>query len=214
MQLLHGFTFGITQVGIVALMVRTVPHHMLASGQGYMAVTHDAVTSALREHLITSARDLAVDMAPDPEKVGDLAKRVAEKLPEIFTSGSTGIADLFSTPEQREKLAGLTAVMSLLEGHADVVMDDVGPTHIPTVAEIRAKFTERRKGAGALDVLLRRLLGLEAKMRQYRDGAAFVRGVQEKVGVDGFNAVWTSPETLPLAAEITDPALWVARVHG
>jgi putative hydrolase len=86
--------------------------------------------------------------------------------------------------------------------------------HIPSVAEIRSKFTERRKGAGAIDKMLRRLLGLEAKMRQYRDGAAFVRGVQERVGVDGFNAIWTSPQTLPKPLEITDPAAWVTRVHG
>ena len=125
-----------------------------------------------------------------------------------------GLADLFTTPEQREQMARLTAIMSLLEGHADVVMDDVGPVLIPSVAEIRAKFTERRKGAGALDKILRRLLGLEAKMAQYRDGAVFVRGVQDRVGVDGFNAVWTSPDTLPLPEEIADPAAWVARVHG
>jgi putative hydrolase len=104
--------------------------------------------------------------------------------------------------------------MSLLEGHADVVMDDVGPAHIPTVAHIRAKFSEKRKGAGAPDRMLRRLLGLEAKLRQYRDGAVFVRGVQKSVGVDGFNAIWTSPETLPLAREIEDPQAWVRRVHG
>ena len=106
-------------------------------------------------------------------------------LPDLFREGSAGLADLFTTPEQRERLAALTAVMSLLEGHADVVMDDVGPAHIPTVAHIRRKFTARRKGAGAPDRLLRRLLGLEAKMRQYRDGAVFVRGVQDQVGVDG-----------------------------
>ena len=82
------------------------------------------------------------------------------------------------------------------------------------MATIRERFTKRRKGAGAADRLLRRLLGLEAKMRQYRDGAVFVREVQDKVGVDGFNAVWTSPETLPTALEITDPAAWVRRVHG
>ena len=64
------------------------------------------------------------------------------------------------------------------------------------------------------DGALRRLLGLEAKMRQYRDGAAFVRAVQETVGVDGFNAIWSSPETLPRAREITDPQAWVRRVHG
>ena len=62
--------------------------------------------------------------------------------------------------------------------------------------------------------MLRRLLGLEAKMRQYRDGAVFVRAVTDQVGRDGFNAVWSSPETLPRAAEILDPGAWVRRVHG
>ncbi len=168
----------------------------------------------LRDHLVEQARSLAVDMAPDPERLQEIAGRVAEKLPDLFREGSTGLTDLFTTPEQREKLAGLTAVMSLLEGHADVVMDDVGPAHIPTVAHIRARFTERRKGAGAPDRVLRRLLGLEAKMRQYRDGAVFVRGVQDTVGVEGFNAIWTSPDTLPLAREIEEPQAWVRRVHG
>ena len=168
----------------------------------------------LRDHLVEQARSLAVDLAPDPERLHELAGRLTEKLPDLFREGSTGVADLFTTPEQRDKLAGLTAVMSLLEGHADVVMDDVGPAHIPTVAHIRARFSERRKGGGTPDRLLRRLLGLEAKMRQYRDGAVFVRGVQDKVGVEGFNAIWTSPDTLPLAREIEEPEAWVRRVHG
>jgi len=105
-------------------------------------------------------------------------------------------------------------VMSLLEGHADVVMDEVGPQVIPTVATIRKRFTARRAGSGALDKMLRRLLGLDAKMRQYRDGAAFVRGAVQAVGMEGFNAVWSSPDSLPLPEEITDPAAWVRRVHG
>ncbi len=168
----------------------------------------------LRDHMVEQARGLASEMTPDADELGDLVHRVRERLPEVFAAGSSGLTDLITTPEQREKLAALTAVMSLLEGHADVVMDEVGPAVIPTVAEIRAKFTERRKGAGAVDRLLRRLLGLEAKMRQYRDGAAFVRGVIDRVGVDGFNAVWASSETLPHALEIPDPLAWVRRVHG
>jgi coenzyme F420 biosynthesis associated uncharacterized protein len=168
----------------------------------------------LREHVIERARTLAVDLAPDQERLQELANRLTERLPELFQEGSTGLAELFTTPEQRDELARLTAVMSLLEGHADVVMDDVGPARIPSVADIRRRFTERRRGAGTPDRLLRRLLGLEAKLRQYRDGAVFVRGVQEQVGVDGFNAVWTSPETLPLPREITDPTAWVRRIHG
>lgn len=105
--------------------------------------------------------------------------------------------------------------MSLLEGHADFVMDGVGPQVVPSVDEIRAKFQKRRaQGAGRLDQALRKLLGLDAKLRQYRDGERFVRAVVEAVGMDGFNRVWTSPNTLPTKAEIAKPADWIARVHG
>jgi len=168
----------------------------------------------LRDHMVDRARELATEMAPDPEKLQEIISRLSRQLPEVFRSGGAGITELIATPEQRERLAQMTAVMSLLEGHADVVMDEVGPQVIPSVAQIRARFNERRKGVGAFDRLLRRLLGLEAKMRQYRDGAVFVRSVVDQVGVDGFNQVWTSPETLPLAREIEDPSAWVARVHG
>lgn len=125
------------------------------------------------------------------------------------------LVDFVQTPSQREILARLTAVMSLLEGHADYVMDGVGPDVVATVAEIREKFSQRRaSGAGRLDQALRRLLGLDAKLRQYRDGERFVRAVVGQVGMDGFNRVWTSPNTLPTKAEIAKPADWVARVHG
>ncbi|MGI9197043.1 MAG: zinc-dependent metalloprotease [Candidatus Nanopelagicales bacterium] len=128
--------------------------------------------------------------------------------------GSVGIIDLVQTPEQRAVLDRLTALMSLLEGHADVVMDAVGPLIVPSVDVIRARFDQRRRHAGTLEGALKRLLGLDAKLRQYTEGAAFVRGVVDRVGMPGFNAVWTSPETLPTTAEIAEPALWVRRVHG
>jgi coenzyme F420 biosynthesis associated uncharacterized protein len=102
--------------------------------------------------------------------------------------------------------------MSLLEGHADVVMDGVGPQVIPSVGTIRRRFDERRKGVGTLDRILRRLLGVEAKMAQYRDGARFVRAVVDKVGMPEFNAVWAAPENLPTRSEIDDPDAWIARV--
>jgi coenzyme F420 biosynthesis associated uncharacterized protein len=124
------------------------------------------------------------------------------------------LAEVFQNDRQREIIDQLTGIMSLLEGHADVVMDGVGPEVIPSVAEIRRKFTERRKGASPVDRMLRRLLGIDAKMRQYRDGAAFVREVNDKVGLDGFNQVWAEPANLPGKAEILDPAAWVKRVHG
>jgi coenzyme F420 biosynthesis associated uncharacterized protein len=168
----------------------------------------------LREHLLAQAQTLATDLAPDPSTLLSRLEEIAHRLPDVLRGEGGSLLDLLTTAEQRERVAQVTAVMSLLEGHADVVMDEVGPSVVPTVATIRARFTERRGGANAADRLLRRLLGLEDKMRQYRDGARFVRTVVDEVGMDGFNAVWTSPETLPTPQEIEDPQAWVRRVHG
>lgn len=167
----------------------------------------------LREHVIGRARSIGSELMPEPDQLSQRLGEVVTQLPGVLR-GETDITQVLATPAQRERLAEITAVMSLLEGHADVVMDEVGPQVIPTVADIRRKFNQRRKGAGNVDKILRRLLGMEAKMRQYRDGAEFVRGVVDEIGVDGFNQVWTSPETLPLPTEIADPRAWIARVHG
>jgi len=168
----------------------------------------------LRQHVIDSARQLSLDLTPDPEQFGEKILQIAQNLPDALRSDGNGLTDIFATPAQRAEIAKVTAIMSLLEGHADVVMDDVGPAIVPSVEHIRGRFQQRRQGVGGVDKILRRLLGLEAKMRQYRDGAVFVRAVTDTVGTDGFNAVWTSPETLPLPEEIASPAAWVQRVHG
>ncbi|GHF63034.1 hypothetical protein GCM10010218_50720 [Streptomyces mashuensis] len=175
----------------------------------------------LRDHLESEVRAFLAETEVDP---ATLLERLREAV-QSWAGGRTGeqqgegegrsLVELVQTPAQREILARLTAVMSLLEGHADYVMDGVGPQVVPTVAEIREKFQKRRaSGAGRLDVALRKLLGLDAKLRQYRDGERFVRAVVDEVGMDGFNRVWTSPNTLPTKAEIAKPAEWVARVHG
>jgi len=119
------------------------------------------------------------------------------------------------SPEQRAVFDKLMALMTLLEGHADHVMDAVGPTVVPSVALIRASFTERRKRTkGPIDRLLRALLGMDMKLAQYVKGGAFVGAIVDQVGMESFNAIWTSPDTLPTRAEIADPTAWVSRVHG
>ncbi|MFJ5233373.1 zinc-dependent metalloprotease [Kitasatospora sp. NPDC088391] len=175
----------------------------------------------LRDHIQSEVQDFLAQTDVDPaaflERLRDAFGGVPG-LPRAKNGGGGGgssLTDLVQTPAQREILARLTAVMSLLEGHADVVMDGVGPAVVPSVAEIREKFQRRRdRGGGRLDLVLRRLLGMDAKLRQYQDGAVFVRGVVERVGMDGFNRVWTSPNTLPTKEEVHDPASWVARVVG
>jgi coenzyme F420 biosynthesis associated uncharacterized protein len=162
----------------------------------------------MREHLFGEMQALASSLEPT-NLLDDGFKRLTEALK---GGGGPSLIEALGTPEQRAIIERVTGVMSLLEGHADVVMDGVGPRVIPTVAEIRRSFDQRRKGVGTLDRVLRRLLGLDAKMAQYRDGAAFVRHVVGKVGMAEFNAVWDRPENLPSKTEISEPSAWVSRV--
>lgn len=122
------------------------------------------------------------------------------------------VISALQTPEQKVIVDELTGLMSLLEGHADVVMDEVGPAIVPSVAVIRERFTARRQQPGAVDQVVRRALGMDAKLRQYSDGASFVRHVVARAGMSGLNVVWESPSTLPSRAEIHDPDQWMARV--
>jgi coenzyme F420 biosynthesis associated uncharacterized protein len=163
----------------------------------------------MRDHMFAEIAKLADTMEPSSLLEDGLA-RIADAIKSGARGGS--LLEVVSTPEQKELMDRLTGVMSLLEGHADVVMDGVGPSVIPTVASIRSSFNKRRKGVGVLDKALRRLLGLDAKMAQYRDGAKFVRAVVDKAGMAEFNAVWERPEHLPTKAEVADPDAWMARV--
>jgi coenzyme F420 biosynthesis associated uncharacterized protein len=122
------------------------------------------------------------------------------------------LLDIVQTPAQRAVLERITALMTLLEGHAEFVMDGVGPEVVPSVADIRSRFNRRREGGNPIEKLIRRLLGVDAKLRQYAEGRKFVHEVVSRVGMAGFNRVWESPLTLPVLAELTDAPAWIARV--
>jgi len=124
------------------------------------------------------------------------------------------VLDIVQTPAQRAVLNRLTALMTLLEGHAEFVMDGVGPQVIPSVERIRASFNRRRESGNPMEKAIRKLLGMDVKMRQYAEGRKFVHGVVERVGMPGFNKIFSSPLTLPRLDEINDPGAWVTRVHG
>ncbi|HUR50803.1 MAG TPA: zinc-dependent metalloprotease [Mycobacteriales bacterium] len=127
----------------------------------------------------------------------------------------TSLVEAFQTPEQKVVMDRVTAFMSLLEGHAEHVMDGVGPAVVPTVGDIRTRFEQRRRrGTGPFERMLRRVLGLDLKAKQYAEGSRFVAAAVDAVGMEGFNRVWQGPETLPTLVEIRDPAAWVARVPG
>ena len=138
-----------------------------------------------------------------------------KRLAEALKSGQGGsLLDLMGSPEQKAILDRVTAVMSLLEGHADVVMDGVGPERHPQRGRRSVPAsTERRKGVGTLDRMLRKLLGLEAKMAQYRDGAR-VRPRRRRQGRHGRlqRRLGRRRATCRPRPRSTTRTAWVARV--
>ncbi len=129
--------------------------------------------------------------------------------PDAGRSGT--VRDLIANPAQRDAFDQVTAVMSLMEGHADVMMDRVGEQVVPTYSWIRTAF-EARRDAHGWGGWIRRLLGFDLKRKQYADGAAFCRLVIEAAGVDTLNHAFDSPGLLPTLSEIHDPQLWLHRI--
>ncbi len=141
----------------------------------------------------------------------ELASRLAQVVYAVARSDQRSIIELVQSDSQKEIYYKISALMTLLEGHADFVMDLGGPEVIPTVAEIRASFELRRdQNRGFVS----HLLGMNEKLDQYRNGAVFVRAVVEERGMQGFNRVWESPETLPTLAEIKNPSRWIDRISS
>ncbi len=147
--------------------------------------------------------------------IGEMGALVAEGLPghREGRRPAASVVEAVLTPEQRVVFARVGAAMSLLEGYADDMMDRVGPAVVPSVAHIRRVF-EARRNRGGWPRLLNKLLGMDLKLAQYREGARFCRAVIGRVGVDGLNVVYDAPAYLPTPEEMADPQRWVARVHG
>jgi coenzyme F420 biosynthesis associated uncharacterized protein len=181
-------------------------------------VTHRVQFAAapwLHEHVRSLLRDYLTAADLDPAAILSRLRGALGSLSDVVRGRSDlSLIELVQTPEQRAVLDRVTGLMSLLEGHADVVMDGVGPEVVPTVASIRERFEGRRRAGNPVERVLRRLFGIEMKMKQYAEGAEFVREVVDRVGMPGLNRVWQAAELLPDAGEIRDPTRWLARVQS
>ncbi|MDH5153072.1 zinc-dependent metalloprotease, partial [Kocuria palustris] len=179
----------------------------------------------LREQMIRDMRELTVSLSGDADAFGRRLSAVGSSAGAAVKRMRRGRGQEAQDPDsllgplsaalderEREMLERTTAVMSLLEGHANWVMDGVDSSIVSSVKTIRRRFERRADLRGPLDRAVRRLLGLEAKAAQYVQGQRFVTEVVEAVGRDGFNRVWLGSQNLPSAREIRHPQEWVDRV--
>jgi coenzyme F420 biosynthesis associated uncharacterized protein len=171
----------------------------------------------LADHMSRSLAVLTEDVGEDVTQVaGRLAEYIRSRndsAAEPNSGGMIGLLRAVQSEPQRRALDQLLVLGTLLEGHADHVMDAVGPAVVPSVTTIRRRFDERRqRKQPPLQRVVRALLGFDAKLSQYTRGKAFVDQVVSRVGMARFNTVWNSPETLPLPSEVDEPQRWIDRV--
>jgi coenzyme F420 biosynthesis associated uncharacterized protein len=180
-------------------------------------VTHRAQFTGipwLRQHFLSLVHRTLDAVEPDPKRFLDAAAQAVEDL----RAGRNplddgGLAVLFASPDQRHLLGRIGGLMSLLEGHGDVTMDRAGKGHVPSAARFSRALRERRQQGSSMAKVVQRVMGIDAKLKQYRQGEAFIAYVEEHGGATALDAAWRGPEWLPTLAEIRAPQEWLDRVR-
>lgn len=168
----------------------------------------------LREHFLGLVSTTFSTLDPDPSRV----LRGLNLAVEEFRKGRNplddgGIAVLFASPEQREALDHLSGMMSLLEGHGDVTMNRAGAAEIPNGERFHRILHARRAQVNPLMKLIQKLIGLDAKMKQYQAGEDFIEAVEQVGGPAVLDLAFATPANLPTLAEIRDPESWLRRLE-
>jgi coenzyme F420 biosynthesis associated uncharacterized protein len=164
----------------------------------------------LRGYFLDLVTGLVGSAAPSPGRVARLVAEVADaarKGKPILDD--TGLLGLLATPEQRQAIDRVQALMSLLEGHGHVVMDRIGARLLPTQDRMSAVLKARRDDPRTAAFF--RLTGMEMKMRQYELGERFIKAVERLAGWSALDRAWAGPEWIPTLAEIEQPERWLQR---
>jgi coenzyme F420 biosynthesis associated uncharacterized protein len=122
------------------------------------------------------------------------------------------LISIMTNPSERETLDRVQAVMAVIEGHAEHVMDAVAPDLLPSLPKLRAGLDRRRKSQSGMSRLVARLLGLELKLRQYEQGKYFCDAIVRAAGPEALTRVFSGPDALPTLPELTEPTLWLRRL--
>jgi coenzyme F420 biosynthesis associated uncharacterized protein len=151
---------------------------------------------------------------PDPKRIVQSLVRAADELRQGRNPlDDGGLVALLASPEQRGVIAQVQSLMSVLEGHGNRVMNEVGRIHVAGQDRM-ARVLDSRRHTRGMQSILHKLFGLDAKMRQYEVGEAFVTAVENEAGPRGLDPAWRGPEWLPTVEELSQPRAWLTRVDA
>jgi coenzyme F420 biosynthesis associated uncharacterized protein len=188
---------------ITWVALHEVTHAVQFSGVPWL---HAHVAGLVRE-LLTNA-ELRIDT---PRKLHVPSAHEIRRVASALRHGD--IISIATSQAERETLDRVQAVMAVIEGHAEHVMDAVAPDLLPSLPKLRAALNQRRRSQSRLSRVLARLLGLELKLRQYEQGKHFCDAVVREGGPEALHHVFSGPEALPTLRELGDPTAWLARTR-
>ena len=135
-----------------------------------------------------------------------------DEVKQVLTHLRNGdLISIVTTTPERDTLDRVQAVMAVIEGHAEHVMDAVAPDLLPSLPKLRAALDRRRRSQSGLSRLVGRLLGLELKLRQYEQGKFFCDEIVRERGPGALHHLWSGPEALPTLVELRNPQAWLER---
>ena len=179
-------------------------------------VTHRAQFTGvdwMRPHFIGLVESVLDSVDPDPKRIAAAVRRVVEarrRGEDPLAAG--GIMALFASEAQVETLEQLAGLMSLLEGHGDVTMDRAGKGLVPSAPRFGRVMRRRRESVRGFAKVFQRVIGLDAKIKQYAEGEHFISSVEKAGGTALLDRVWEGPNNVPGIAEIRNPSDWVSRM--
>lgn len=184
------------------LALHEVTHRMQFTGIPWM-----------RAHFLGLVDGMVSAVDDDPKELLSAVTRAAEEIRQGRNPlDDGGIAALFTTPAQKDLMEHIGGLMSLLEGHGDVTMDRAGADQIPSAVRFGQVLRQRRQQANPVIKVVQKLIGLDAKLKQYEEGERFIEAVEGAGGPMTLDQAWEEPANLPTMAEIRDPDAWLHRV--
>lgn len=180
-------------------------------------VTHHAVLGRphVRARLDGLLRSYVGGFRPDPAALQDRFTALDPTDPASFQAalGDPGeLLGAMETPEQRQVLARIEALVAAVEGYTDHVLDGAGQRLVQGYGALVEALRRRRGERGEGERFVARLFGLDLGPAQYERGRSFVRGVVERAGEEALARLWASERELPTPAEVDAPGLWLERI--
>lgn len=173
--------------------------------------------SWLRDHLSNSMQEYLNTIDWRGLSGPDLFRKIRQSRANIQSDDALqagGLISIMATPEQRAVLGRLQAMMCVLEGYSNHVMDQVGKELLPSYETMKRRFEQRRESKSAAERLFQRLIGISLKLQQYKVGQAFVDAVVEQENLVFLNRVWDKAENMPSMEEVNNPLIWIDRMKG